>query len=772
MMNVFIMASGVWRQLFRGERVSDLNPHKVPSHGLSGLKQYWRNDLIAGFSVALVALPLALGIALASGAPPMSGLLSAIIGGLFATFFRGSHIAINGPGNGLIVIILAAMSSIGGGVIGGFQYVLAACVVSGGIMMLLGLLRLGKIGDALPSSVIHGMLAAIGVIILSKQAHLMLGVSVDPGSAIDLLKAIPSSLLKLKAEVAIVGLGSLAVLFTHPKLNSKFVHFIPAPLWVLILSIPAGYLLGIDSHIRVTLPDDIAGSLVHPDFSKIGSVDFWLVVASITLIATIENLASVKAVENLDAYRRPSDLNKDLMGMGASTILAGFLGALPVITVIARSSVNVNHGAHTRWSNFAHGGAILIFVLVLPVVIKLIPLAALAGILVYTGYKLSSPQVMQAIALKGITQVLIFAITFYSVLSSGILWGLSTGVFFTIAYHFSRAGMPFGDALRALVRPSIDIIRQKDRNFYIRVRGIANFITLLPLQSRLASNLPAGEHAIIDFHSARLVDYTLLEYLGNYRRRYQEAGGVFDIVGLDVHQVSSEHPYALHTLVRPSQKKRLTQRQKDLQMLAERHRWQFAPPINWDVDFLRNFLFFETRPIEYRNNLISGSLVNNVEWEISDITFDEGALIVAEVYHTTVAVIHLPVEIPVFTLEKEAFFDRLMEFAGYEDVDFKLYPEFSKKVLLKSSNKEAIEGFFTTSRLEFFENEEIYHVESLGKSLLIFRHFRLASPVEIERMTQFCEKLVRVLCDLSTADCAVISSDALTFDEDDATLVE
>lgn len=731
--------------------------HHAPAPGLAGLKSSWRNDLIAGFVVSLVALPLSLGIAVAGGAPPMAGLLSAIAGGMLTTFFRGSRIGINGPGNVLIVITLVALQTLGGE--GAFATFLAASVITGALQVLLGLAKLGKIGHAIPGSVIHGMLAAIGVIILSKQLHVAMGREAPGGSALHALEALPESLLHLNPYVAAIGLFSLFILLVHPRLESKLIHFIPAPLWVLILSVPAAYLFDLynprtvdlfgyafevtPQHL-IQLPESLTDSLIQPDFSRIGEGSFWIVVALLTVVLTVEDLAIVKAVEKLDPYKRASDLNRDLIGIGLSTMAVAFIGGLPVITVIARSSVNANHGAKTSFSNFVHGAFLLAFVLLLPGLIQLIPLAALAAILVYTGYQLTAPQVFKNIALHGFEQLLVFSITILATLVEGILTGIFAGMACNLALHLVKSGLPWRDNLRGLFKPTIDVVHERDDAYYVRTHGLMNFLTLLPLRSRL-SELPAGAHIILDFHKTALVDHTILEFVYDFRRRYRLGGGGVDIMGLAVHQASSDHPTALHTLARPQRERRLSPRQHDLRKLAEGYGWSFDPTIQWDVDELSEFQFFETRPIEYQSNAMAGELLDGLQWEISDITFDEGALHAAEVYHTTIGVIHLRTPLPDFTLEKEEFFDRLMELAGYRDIDFKLFPKFSSKFLLKGDDEEELRAFFTEERLTFFEEEEVYHVESRGSRLLIFRYLRLGGPTELERMVAFCRKLVRVL---------------------------
>jgi len=214
----------------------------TPHSGWKGIRDHWRDDMLSAFSVSLVALPLGLGIAIASGVPPMAGITSAIVGGLLATFFRGGHISINGPTAGLIAVVLTAMAALDDGSGRTFNYVLAVFVVSGALQILLGAFRLGKLAELFPSSVINGILAAIGVIIFSKQAHVALGGDSDGETTMAVLLDIPASILTLNPFVTIISVIGLLLLFFHSKISYKLFHFIPAPLWVLLISIPFVFL--------------------------------------------------------------------------------------------------------------------------------------------------------------------------------------------------------------------------------------------------------------------------------------------------------------------------------------------------------------------------------------------------------------------------------------------------------------------------------------------------------------------------------------------------
>ena len=268
----------------------------TPKSGIAGYIQNWRADLFAAISVSLVALPLGLGIAIAAEAPPMAGIIPAIIGGLVTTFIRSSHVAINGPGASLIVVILAANQ------IMEWPQVLAAIVMAGVIQTVLGLLRLGRFGEAFPASVVQGMVAAIGLIIIAKQAHVALGVRTDEYSAIKPFIEIVENIPQLDPKVTFISIVCLGIMIFYPWVKNKFIHFIPPPIWVLFFAIPLvlffdrtpnaalsalGMETGFGSEFLISIPDDLMQSFIFQDFSRIDSLPFWGTVAAVTIIASI-----------------------------------------------------------------------------------------------------------------------------------------------------------------------------------------------------------------------------------------------------------------------------------------------------------------------------------------------------------------------------------------------------------------------------------------------------------------------------------------------------
>ncbi len=737
--------------------------HEIPQNGWKGIISNWRSDFLAAISVSLVALPLGLGVAAASGAEPIAGLISAIIGGLIATPFRGSHLAINGPAAGLIAVILSAIYSLNDGTGQTLNYVFAAVCIAGLIQVILGISKLGRIAESIPSSVIQGIMVAIGIIIFSTQIHVAMGTHPIEKDTIGLLKAIAKQIPNIHPVILGISVLGVILLVVIPKIQSRLLHYFPASLWVLVMSIIAAYAfnffeahslqigsktyeLGPQQLIRI--PDNLLDAFVYPNFSRIGDYRFWLVVLSICLIASIQTLAMAKAVDKLDPYKRKTNLNKDLIGVGLATAVAGAIGGLPIITVIVRSTVNVNNNAKTKWSNFYHSILIIVFLLALAPVIQKIPLAALAAILVYIGFRLASPVVFRKIYEMGLEQLIFMVVTIVITLYSDLLMGIIGGTLFTLLVHILLSRMPVGEFFKETFSNKTNVFVTKEGNYTLQIEGIASFLNI-PRIGKLTSNIPAGASVNIDLSKTRLVGTTFLEYLLDYVKMQQDTGGEVTIRGLESHVSSSQHNRALKISLNTFAAK-LSPRQIRLQNLVEEKGYQYANQVDWNTSYLRNFHFFEIRPIERKSNCIKGRFKElNIDWEIADVTFSEGAGFTAEVFNTTVMVLRLNKKIPIFSLEKEGLFekifDRVMAFTGYKDIDFKMYSDFSKKFLLMGKDEQEIREFFSSKVIRFFENHQIYHLESNGEAIVIFDRIKLARTDETIALIDYGEELAHLL---------------------------
>ena len=723
----------------------------------SNIKQYWRKDILAGFSVSLVALPLSLGIAIAMNLPPealLAGIFAAIVGGVFTSIVRSGSVSINGPSPALIGIVVSGM-----GVLGAWEYMLAAFICAGVLQAIFGIFKLGGLADFIPSSVVQGMMAAIGVIILAGQIHPGLGVEIGKMNDFDKLMAIPNSIAHMNPLIAIIFFNSLFILAIHPQVTNRFIKYVPAPIWLVLLAIPLYMffqfytggqtaILGKTHVLNPTkdliyfpLPSslNISEIFTFPNFSKISSIGFWVVVISVFLVSTIETLGSAKAIDNIDPLKRKTNLNKDVTAMGLSTILSGFIGGLPIIAVIARSSVNINHGAMTRLSNFVHGTLILLFVFLLSDYIMLVPKAALMAILVYTGYKLASPKVFKDAGLKGYEQFLILTITLVSTLMTDLNRGILIGILFTLVIHLIRSHLTAKLFFKYLSRPNFNLARIDD-HYHLKVKGVANFASIIKLR-KLLNGVPENDQIVFDFSRTRLIDFSMLEFVNSWGKDYQsDQNGKYEVIGLDEHLTTSSHPYTIHALPQ-SVGKPLSKRQSQLRDYAFKNTWEFEPNINWNTDYLKSNKFFETRPIEYLKNKVVGRYQNEIYWEIVDITFDEGALMAAEVHNMTMLSIRFNGVIPNFELDKERIFSRLLDLAIKEDISIE--EDFNSRFSVKGNNKADIKHFFNKDLRSFINQNDKYHIESNQNVILIFRYFRIMSITEIKELVHFGEHLTK-----------------------------
>ena len=732
--------------------------YSIPRTGIKGLKENWRSDLLAAMSVSLVALPLALGIAVASNMSPMSGVLSAIIGGVVTTFFRGAHLAINGPGAGLIAVILGGLVALDGNI----NYVLAAIVISGAIQTLMGVFKMGRFAKLLPSSVLHGILASIGVIIIAKQAPYALGTTSDADSIIGNLLDIFYKLPEANPFVLLVTLSGILILVFYKRINSKLIRAIPAPMWVLLMAIPMvfgfdffnehsisffGYTYGVGPALLIDIPKDPLDCIMHPDFAMIGTMPFWLTVLSITTIASLLTLASARAVDKLDPFKRTTDLNKDLVGVGLSTMISGALGGLPIITVIVRSTVNVNSNAKTKWSNLYHGIFLLLFVLLLAPVLGSVPLAALAAILVHTGFKLASPQVFKHAYDQGVEQLLFLSSTLIITLYTDLLYGIVGGILITLITHMLLAKVGVVSFFKMIYRSGSKVYHLENGTYSVKLRGVSNFLYALELD-KLLEEIPLGSVVSIDMSQTRLVDLSIMENMIDFKRIHENSGGDVKLIGLDNHVASTSHNRALK-IITGKVKKQITQRQRRLQDMASSNDWTFERNVDWNTSYLRNFRFFDSRPIEMKINALQGlDVENNAHWEIADIVFDEGALQALEIYQTTVQVIRLPSPIPLFVIDKKGLFDKIFHrvraFSEASlDIHFMKHRGFSEKFNLSGEDEEAIRNFFTDDLIRFLENNEIHHIESNGEALMIFNYLHIARTDEVSSMLSFSSDFLK-----------------------------
>lgn len=539
-----------------------------------GLLPNIRFDLLSGFLVFLIAMPLCLGIASASQYPPIAGIWTAVIGGILTCFLSNSQLTIKGPAAGLIVIVSGAVLELGleAAPSGtdpkdlltlaryGYPLALGVGVTAGIIQILFGLLKAGKIGELVPLTPVHGMLAAIGITIMAKQFFTMLGQGAPPGAPIDSIIAVPNAFKALAESsvfqtVAIVGVTSLAIMIVFPFLKSRvsFLKAIPAQLVVVLVAIPMALALGFTGlgeaagnpmKFLVNVPtvvDNPSTAFMFPSFAALATATGVKYVVLFALIGTIESMLSSQAIDMIDPWRRKTDQNRDLLAVGVANTLCSAVGALPMISEIVRSKANIDNGARTKYANLYHGLFLLAFVLLLPgLVIRQIPLAALGAMLVYTGFRLASPKEFIHTYKLGVEQLVVFVTTIVVTLCTDLLIGVVSGIALKLLIHVLN-----GAPLSSFVRADIEVANtDDDKVVVLKVRKAAVFANWLGLKNAILKEAEKRDEVVVDLSATRLVDHSTMEKLHQLEHELAAGGKRLAVVGLDNHKPMSSHPLA------------------------------------------------------------------------------------------------------------------------------------------------------------------------------------------------------------------------------------
>ncbi|MCM2972709.1 SulP family inorganic anion transporter [Larsenimonas suaedae] len=460
-------------------------------------------DIPAGAVVFLVAIPLCLGIALASGAPPISGLLAGIVGGVVVSLFSGSALSVSGPAAGLTVIVLGAISTIG------FEKLMIATALAGVIQVVCGYLRLGKIGSYVPNAVIKGMLAAIGLILIMNQLPTAFGLDAD--AALDL--SAPAQWLSAMAPLAILIAGvSLAILWFWEQPASHVLgpfRRIPAPLLAVLVALALDHLgpmmgLGaLSANQHVSLPGlegpaSFLSQIALPDPSALLDPAVLITALTIALIASLETLLSIEAVDKIDPLARHSPPNQELKAQGVGNFVCGLIGALPITAVIVRSSANVQAGGRTRLASFIHGGLLLISAMFLAFALEWIPLACLAAILIHTGFKLAKPGMVASLYRAGWNRFIPFIVTVGTVVMTDLIKGVAAGVI---------CGLFF--LLKSSHRSTISFTKS-GKECVLKIHQDISFINRARMRQYL-DLVPEGSHLVIDARNASFIDPDIQE---------------------------------------------------------------------------------------------------------------------------------------------------------------------------------------------------------------------------------------------------------------------
>ena len=510
---------------------------EIPKGNLEGFKTHAKNDILSGFLVFLIALPLCLGISLASGYPAVAGIFTAIIGGLVATFLSNSELTIKGPAAGLIVIALGCVQDFG--FTGGedpekdfqaYRLALGVGVVAGVYQIILGLFRVGILVKLFPKAAIHGLLASIGVIIIAKQFPVLMGLN-PQGAPLELLAGIPSFVINMNPKVALIGILGLTIVVGYGYIKNSKLKVIPAPMLMLMITVPIAIFLGIGvdgsyafnseiyqlgKNFLVNVPGNLMDAITFPDFSGVTTETGIKYTVLFAIIGSLEGILSAKAIDGIDPWGRKTNLDRDLVATGLANTLSSFIGGLPMISEIVRSKANIDNGARTRFANFYHGMFLLLCVALIPGVINQIPLAALAALLVITGFRLASPHEFMSVYREGKDQFIIFVSTILGVLATDLLKGLAIGIAVRIVIHFIRGGSIF--------RLNAKIIHERDQSVTIFLRGSIIFSSWIPLRKQLDRFFQDGKRVTLDITETKLVDRRVMSKVDEWKKKFKDEG--------------------------------------------------------------------------------------------------------------------------------------------------------------------------------------------------------------------------------------------------------
>ena len=501
-------------------------------------------DLPAGLSVFLVALPLCLGIALASGAPLYAGILSGIIGGIVVSMISGSQLGVSGPGAGLSTVVAASIISLGD-----YKVFLLSVMVAGFFQICLGFLKLGVIANYFPSAVIKGMLAAIGIILISKQIPVALGYDQpdfwDSGflrlfSPRNSLSVLDNFNKHTTRGAIIITAASLAVFFILKKYFPVRHTLLPAPLLAvsvgiiinLFFSMIASSLLLKQTQL-VNIPHNLFGQITFPDFSKtFSSLEIWKDGLIIGLLATLETLLCCEAIDKLDIRNRITPVNRELFAQGIGNMLCGLLGAIPMTAVIVRGSANVDAGGRTKLSAFTHGLFLLLAVLLIPFVVNMIPYASLAAVLIVTGFNLTKPKLYRNMWSLGWKQFLPFILTIVVILATDLLVGVCIGLLLSI-YFIIQNNFSAEYKIQKKKQHATEV-------FYIKLNSMVTFLNKVNLKEAL-DQIPEYSILTIDGSESRFIDYDILEIISEYSYKAHDRHIELHLTGIEKVNITAIH---------------------------------------------------------------------------------------------------------------------------------------------------------------------------------------------------------------------------------------
>lgn len=738
-----------------------------PQNGIKGLK-HWRYDLLAGLQVALVSLPLSLGIAVASGAPPVTGVISAIIAGLIFPFLGGAYVTISGPAAGLAPALLAGMIALGGGDLSkGYPLLLVAICLTGLVQVVLSLFKAGRFALFLPVTVVEAMLAAIGIMIIVKQIPALLGDIVPPAkSMLVTIGNLPESFSRIDPAIAFIGGICLFLMFYLNRTRHNWLRRVPAPLFVAVVGIGLGYLLQLDAKYLIRMPQNlIEGGITLPAFGAVwNNRELWgtilVVVITLTLIDGIESLATIAAVDKIDPYQRKSDPNVTLRAMGISNALSSIVGGLTIIPGGVKSRVNIDAGGRTLWANFYNAVFLVVFLFLAKDLISRIPLAAIGAILVYVGWRLCEFRVFSKTYAIGRDQIVIFVVTIAAILATDLLYGILIGIAAEITLlvylltpllravltgrlNFIQSLKLLWDNLAGLFRSPVIKVKAEERaeapHYRISLGSIVGF-NLLSLDKVLNAIPAEAGIALAVTESGRIIDHTAMEYLHQFQEACLHAGRPFEITGLDNFYQFTPHALSarMHDAKLVKEKVRVSVREQQMAEVAQRYGLQFLPAARGALNS-HDFVYLRRGSSRQESNVMTG-LYRGCHVKLFDYSHTAAPDYYSEHRHTIILLRCLEegeLELPNLAITPGDYLERYL--VEYQEVDLAGRSALASHYRLYALNPEPALAFIAKAEQVLKDHPDFY-VEIRDNVLLAFRPSRELETTEgIELLLAFAE---------------------------------
>ncbi len=729
-----------------------------PQNGIAGLK-HWRYDLLAGMQVALVSLPLSLGIAIASGVAPITGVISAIIAGLVFPFLGGAYVTISGPAAGLAPVLLAAVFVLGeGDLAAGYPLLLVAIFLTGVVQIVLSVFQAGKfVATFLPATVVEAMLAAIGVMIIIKQVPALVGnLAPPPKDMLIAIAELPKTLMSLDPAITAIGIISLALMFLLQRTQLAWLRRLPPALFVCIVGIALGYVFALDPKYLISMPGSIVDGVTFPDFgAALGRPDLWtgilMVVVTLVLVDGIESLATIKAVDKIDPFQRVSNPNITLRAMGVSNALSSVFGGLTIIPGGIKSRTNIDAGGRTLWANFYNAVFLLLFLFFAKDLITRIPLAAIGAVLVYVGWRLCEPRVFAQVYAIGRDKIAIFVFTVFAVLATDLLSGIVLGVAVEIAlivYLLSpslrlvltgRIGL--SQFLRQIAANMGRILRSpvvkettEGSNHRLSLGSVTGF-NLHALEKSVAAVPPSAGLTMAFTESGRLVEHAAMEYMHELKSESLHHGRSFTVTGLEGYKAFTNHPLSarMRDAQFEKQKSKLSAREKTMSALAAQHGLSFeAGPVATlnphDFVYLRRGANREER------NVVTGTY-RGCEVRLHDYIHTAPPEYHTEHRHTLIQVRAISTQTPALpnlAVTPGHYLERYL--VEYRKLDIPAELGVSSAYRVYGTDLDAVRWTFTSGLAKVLRNTADFYFEVRNGMVLAFRPGReLEDPDEAAR---------------------------------------